>query len=108
MSNKREINLVNQSGFKEHAAGAKRREKARETTMWPPSNAGKHANASSEEPAEKSGKKCNCTLTRSPDLASKNSHVNVPKRGKNANAGKKEPVRRKNHSLVIFFYYFSF
>lgn len=50
MSNKREINLVNQSGFQEHAAGAKRREKARETTMWPPSN------ASSEEPAEKSGK----------------------------------------------------
>ena len=33
MSNKREINLVSQSGFKEHAAGAKRREKARETTM---------------------------------------------------------------------------
>ena len=51
-------------------------------------NAGKHANASSEEHAEKSGKKCNCVITRSPDLASQNSHVNVPKRGKNANAGK--------------------
>ena len=86
MSNKREINLVSQSGFKEHAAGAKRREKARETTMWPLSNAGKHANASSEERAEKRGEKCNCMFTRSPDLASQNSHVNVPKRRENANA----------------------